>query len=164
MESMPALLLAFGLFLAGFACVAVEVFVIPGFGFIGILGGIILLGDILYTWLTLGPIAGIVVLAASLGCTVASVWIMMNTRVGRRFKLEKNLKGSASAVSVGREDLVGREGVAVTTLRPAGVALVDDERVDVTTDGTFIEKGTPVRIVEVTGPRIVVEETDSGSG
>ncbi len=158
MESIPALLLAFGLFLAGFACVAIEVFVIPGFGFIGILGAVLLVGDIVYTWVALGPIAGIVVLAASLGCTVASVWIMMNTRVGRRFKLERSLKGSASAVSVGRANLVGREGVAVTILRPSGVALIDDERIDVTADGEFIEKGTRIRVVEVDGPRIVVEE------
>ena len=164
MESAPALLLAFGLFLAGFACVAVEVFVIPGFGFIGILGAVILVGDIVYAWITLGPIAGIVILAASLGCTLASVWIMMNTRVGKRFKLEKNLKGSASAVSVGREDLVGREGVAVTTLRPAGVALIDDERVDVASDGEFIEKGSTVRVIEAMGPRIIVERIESGDG
>ncbi len=158
MDSIPALLLAFGLFLAGFACVAIEVFVIPGFGFIGILGAVILVGDIVYTWVALGPIAGIVVLLASLGCTVASVWIMMNTRVGRRFKLERSLKGSASAVSVGREDLVGREGVAATTLRPSGAALIGDERVDVTTDGDFIEKGTRIRVTKVEGPRIVVEQ------
>jgi membrane-bound serine protease (ClpP class) len=163
-DSIPALLLAFGLFLAGFACVAVEVFVIPGFGFIGILGAIILVGDIVYAWLTLGPVAGLVILAASLGCTVASVWVMMNTRLGKRFKLEKNLKGSASAVSVGREDLVGREGVAATTLRPSGVALVDDERVDVSADGEFIEKGARIRVVEVRGPRIVVEEIESADG
>ena len=135
-----------------------------GFGFIGILGAVILVGDIVYAWITLGPIAGIVILAASLGCTLASVWIMMNTRVGKRFKLEKNLKGSASAVSVGREDLVGREGVAVTTLRPAGVALIDDERVDVASDGEFIEKGSTVRVIEAMGPRIIVERIESGDG
>jgi membrane-bound serine protease (ClpP class) len=89
---------------------------------------------------------------------------MMNTRLGKRFKLEKNLKGSASAVSVGREDLVGREGVAATTLRPSGVALVDDERVDVSADGEFIEKGARIRVVEVRGPRIVVEEIESADG
>ena len=164
MESVPALFLAFGLFLAGFACVAVEVFVIPGFGFIGILGAILLIGDIVYTWITFGPLAGLVVLAASLGCSVASVWIMMNTRVGRRFRLEWNLKGSASAVSVGREALVGREGVAMTTLRPSGAALIDDERVDVTSDGEYIEKGTRIRVIEAEGPRIVVEKIHSGDG
>lgn len=162
MDSVPSLLLAFGLFLAGFACVAVEVFIIPGFGFIGILGGVILVVDIVYAWIALGPVAGIVVLAASLGCTIASVWLMMNTRLGKRFRLEKSLKGAASSVSVGREELVGRTGVALSPLRPSGVALIDEERVDVSADGAFIEKGTRVRVVEAEGPRIIVEPVEDG--
>lgn len=161
-DSLPTLLLAFGLFFAGFACVAVEVFVIPGFGFVGILGGVILIADIVYAWIYLGPLGGLVILVASLGCTVASVWVMMNTRVGKSFRLEKNLKGSASAVSVGREDLLGREGTAISTLRPSGVALIGEERVDVSADGEFIEKGTRVRVIEVKGPRIVVESVENG--
>ena len=79
-------------------------------------------------------------------------------------KYPDSLRGSASAVSVGREALVGREGVALTTLRPSGAALIDDERVDVTADGEFIEKGTRIRVIEAEGPRIVVEVLHSGDG
>jgi membrane-bound serine protease (ClpP class) len=164
LENLSSIVLAFGLFLAGFACVAVEVFVIPGFGFVGILGGVLLIADIVYAWIYLGPMGGLVVLVASLGCTIASVWVMMNTRVGKRFRLERNLKGSASAVSVGREELVGRTGVALSPLRPSGVALIGEERIDVSADGAFIDKGTKIRVIEVEGPRIVVESTEEGGG
>ena len=124
---MTPYLVAFGLFLLGLLCIAVEVFVIPGFGFVGILGGLILVGDVVYTWLTVGPLAGGIVLILSVASTAAGVWIMMYTRVGKKFRHQTNLGGAASAVSVGREDLVDREGVADTHLRPAGVALVGDD-------------------------------------
>lgn len=156
MDSAPYLV-TFGLFLAGLLCVIVEVFVIPGFGFVGILGALILLGDAIYAWLTIGPLAGVIVGFLALVSSGAGLYIMMFTRVGRRFRLAGDLKDSHSSVSVGRANLVGREGVADTHLRPAGVALVDGERVDVTTEGEYVERNTRVRVTAAQGPRIVVE-------
>ena len=55
-----------------------------------------------------------------------------------------------------REDLVGRDGVATTDLRPAGTALVGEERVDVVTEGEFISQGSPLRVLRSEGYRLVV--------
>ncbi|MCK5557191.1 MAG: hypothetical protein KAJ01_02355, partial [Candidatus Hydrogenedentes bacterium] len=46
---------------------------------------------------------------------------------------------------------------AVTTLRPAGMALIDGNRINVVTDGEFIEKDAPVKVSEVEGGRVVVQ-------
>lgn len=51
----------------------------------------------------------------------------------------------------------GETGVAQTTLRPAGKALIGQRLVDVVTDGQFIEPGSGVRVLSVAGDRIVVE-------
>jgi membrane-bound serine protease (ClpP class) len=55
-----------------------------------------------------------------------------------------------------REDLVGRDGVAMTDLRPSGTALVGEERVDVVTEGEFISQGSPLRVLRSEGYRLVV--------
>ncbi len=52
-----------------------------------------------------------------------------------------------------------RRGVASSYLRPAGVALIGDRRVDVLTEGEFIAAGTPVKVTRVEGARIFVEPT-----
>lgn len=57
-----------------------------------------------------------------------------------------------------RKELVGQEGVALTTLRPAGTALFGEERIDVVSEGTYIEQNRHVRVVKVEGMRIVVRE------
>jgi membrane-bound serine protease (ClpP class) len=61
-----------------------------------------------------------------------------------------------TAVDVGAS-LVGRSGVADTALRPTGKVLVDGRRLDVVSDGDFVEPGTSVTVVSVDGSRIIVQ-------
>ena len=55
-----------------------------------------------------------------------------------------------------RADLVGKEGVAITDLRPSGVALVNEERVDVVSEAEWVAQGTRVRVLRAEGYRHVV--------
>jgi membrane-bound serine protease (ClpP class) len=55
-----------------------------------------------------------------------------------------------------RVELVGMDGVAVTDLHPSGTAQFGDERVDVVSEGSFVEAGTAVRVVRADGYRHVV--------
>lgn len=60
--------------------------------------------------------------------------------------------------NVNRLDLIGREGVTKTPLRPSGTVIVDDERIDAVTEGGFIKANERVKIVKVEGSRIVVRD------
>lgn len=51
----------------------------------------------------------------------------------------------------------GKEGVAITPLRPAGTALIEGERINVVTEGAFVERDSSVTVVEVEGNRVVVQ-------
>ncbi|HMA59991.1 MAG TPA: NfeD family protein, partial [Halanaerobiales bacterium] len=55
-------------------------------------------------------------------------------------------------------DLPGTRGETLTPLRPAGIVLINGERVDVVSDGGYIDKGKDVEIVSVSGSRIVVRK------
>ncbi|CUB29252.1 hypothetical protein BN2127_JRS1_09051 [Bacillus cereus] len=57
-----------------------------------------------------------------------------------------------------RTDLIGKVGVTFTPLRPAGTVIIDDERLDVVSEGSFTEKDKKVKVVKVEGSRIVVRE------
>ena len=52
--------------------------------------------------------------------------------------------------------LNGRDGQALTQLRPSGTALIDGRRVDVVTEGGIVERGSSIRVVHVEGNRVVV--------
>src|SRR5699024_12488280 len=63
--------------------------------------------------------------------------------------------------SVNRLELIGLEGVALTGLRPSGMVELEDERVDVVSEGSFIDRGERVKVVKVEGMRIVVRKIRS---
>lgn len=54
-------------------------------------------------------------------------------------------------------ELVGQQGVAVTMLRPSGTAQIGERRVDVVTEGKFVDAGKPLKVLRVEGSRVVVE-------
>ncbi|WIW69766.1 MULTISPECIES: NfeD family protein [Anaerosinus] len=56
--------------------------------------------------------------------------------------------------------LVGKSGVILTELRPSGTALIENKKIDVVSEGSYIEKGTNVKVVAVFGSRIVVRQLD----
>ncbi len=66
-------------------------------------------------------------------------------------------QGADYVTSADFTSLAGKSGVAGTYLRPSGVALIDGHRVDVLTQGEFIQEGTPIRVTRVEGARIFVE-------
>ena len=65
------------------------------------------------------------------------------------------------AAAAPENDLKGAIGQATSQLRPAGTALFGDRPVQVVTEGTLIERGARVRVVDVTGNRVVVELAES---
>ncbi len=151
---------------AGVIAVALEVFVLPGFGFAGLLGAACIATAIVMSMLGGAPTPGDVATAlAVLGTSVvisgavAYAWLRHLPRSERfRGLLLHGSTGSAEGyvAALPRAELVGRDGVAVTDLRPSGAAQVGEERLDVVTDGEFVPAGTPVRVMRSEGYRHVV--------
>ena len=73
-------------------------------------------------------------------------------------RLNPELAGEVSATALIEQDhgLLNRSGTAFSTLRPSGKAQIDGQLVDVVTEGEFIDPGTAIEVVEVTGNRVVV--------
>jgi len=60
-----------------------------------------------------------------------------------------------------QEDLsgfLGKEGKSVTLLRPVGDVVFDGRRMQVTSDGPFIDRGARVRVIDVQANKIIVSE------
>ena len=71
-------------------------------------------------------------------------------------RLNKDM-GEADATERGLPNLLQKEGVAASGLRPAGVAEIEGNRVDVVTQGEMISEGDRIQVTEVQGNRVVVE-------
>jgi len=148
--------LVVALMVIGFLLLAAEVFVIPGFGVAGVLGVVSLGGGVAIAWATWGVGTGATLLLGSLAGTVLFVFLFFKSRVGDRLILGDSLEDT-KAVSDEDKRLIGRQGVAVTMLRPSGAAEFGEDRVEVETDGDFIGQGSPVVVTAVEMGRVVVE-------
>lgn len=159
---------AFLLFMLGIALIALEVFVIPGFGIAGILGIVMMLGSVFFVfdgaynlrtavlWLSISVIltSGLIILAA---------FFLPETRIFQRFALSTVMDTDLGYHASSAEDFqayLGKVGTALTPLRPSGTARIADKRVDVVTVGDFIPQNSNVRVVEVEGSKVFVEAVE----
>ena len=148
------------IFIGGIALIGLEMF-IPG-GIVGTVGVITLVYAIIYVNKSTYYIAFILVISLIL----AVILYYVNRNVFHkklmfldRFVLNDSISTEDGYVaSESRLELLGQKLIAYTDLRPAGVAILDNEKLDVVTDGDFIEKGNKIEVIRVEGMRIVVKK------
>ncbi len=167
----------------GLVLVALEIFVIPGHGITGVLGALCILAGVILGLIPrlphpLVPLPGVpsldfqIYIEAALRKILETIVIMAGGiwALGRvlpktplygklvlQAALSRDAGFVASDVPSEAEDLIGLEGVARSNLRPAGIAIFGNRRLDVVTEGDMIRKGERVRIIATEGSRIVVE-------
>ena len=145
--------------ITGVGLLVVEVFV-PGFGLPGI-SGIVLLGvGIGLTWNTYGPVAGLAVTLIALA--LAGISISVSVKSAATGKLSKSAlilnEVTQPVEHEEAEALLGKEGVTDTVLNPVGIAEFDGVRLNVVSEGSYLEKGARVRVQQVEGNKIIVRK------
>lgn len=166
------------LFVVGMVCLGLELFVFPGFGVFGMSGVVLVLVSVVmashtFVWpsrpseyremgMTLAQLTGTIVLvgaaAAILGRYFPSL-PFFNRIVLKPEPINRTEDSSgktAAEIDSPLAYLIGETGRTTTALRPTGKARFGDELFEVTADRFYIEPGTPVEVVEVHGPRIIV--------
>lgn len=145
-------------FLLGSGLMIVEIFV-PGFGLPGIMGLVFIAAGTLLTGMYHGAMAAVAVLLVIIAVLALFVsWVMRRASSGNLPHGELFLKEREElhADQADMQVLVGKKGVTTSVLRPAGIGDFDGVRLNVVTEGGFIERDMPIEIVSVQGKHIVV--------
>ena len=142
------------IFVAGLLAMFLELF-IPGI-VMGLIGLIAVVGSVVYAFANDYTVTGSIL--AVLGVLwVPIFFVVWKGVMGRFFALKTVQKGFRASTTIS-EELLGKEGEAVTALHPSGVARLEGKRCDVITRGEMLRKGARVRVIEVSGNRVVVKE------
>jgi membrane-bound serine protease (ClpP class) len=160
---------------SGFVLLGLEVFITPGFGLLGALGLMALLGGLGLSLIGVGATWEVLVLATgrvvlslllALAASLALLRVLPRLPFGRRLVLETEMTAETGYASppAGDRRWLGQRGTAASPLRPAGLAHLAGERVDVVSDGEFIEAGAPLEVIRVDGNRIVVRRWHDPAG
>jgi membrane-bound ClpP family serine protease len=165
------------LFIMGVICVAMEIFILPGFGIFGIGGGLLIIFSLILASQTFViprnlyelqqlPTSLFTVIAAMMG-VLAAIWIVGRYLPHTPYLSNMVLKPVAgeTAETIARREqladfthLVGKGGQTTTPLVPAGKARIGDDVIDVLSEGDLIPRGVKVVVVEALGNRVVVRQ------
>ena len=137
----------------------VEVMLIPGFGFTGILGLLSMIGAISYSFFLIGNIAGwITLLVACAICVGIFLWALYGRSLDK-VALKKNIDSKVDAVDVAKFSL-GDNGVARTRLALMGEADINGVIVEVKSEDGFIDEGENVVVSRLSGDSVFVKRVN----
>lgn len=166
-------LIAIVLFLAGVMLLLIEISPVPTYGLAGVLGIVgvafglflALAGDLrtltpdrmTQTFVTLAiALTGVIVLGyVIIKYAPKSTWL-------KKFRNEATT-ADTGFYAVEEAQVIGKSGIAQTMLRPAGIVLLGDRKLDAVTSGEFLAPGTAVTVIRMSGNRAVVQATDDGT-
>jgi membrane-bound serine protease (ClpP class) len=160
-------------FFLGIGLIAVEIFVLPGFGVAGISGIALTIGALFLIMINndafnfeFVPMTNLLyALAAAMGGTLGGMILLLvggsklpDTRFYKNIALTDTQNRSQGYVSVQySESLIGRKGIAETVLRPSGKIEINGKIYDAYTRGDYIEKGQMVEVISEDGPSLKVK-------
>ncbi|WKK79459.2 NfeD family protein [Marivirga arenosa] len=164
-------------FIIGLILIAVEVFVIPGFGIFGILGLIITLGSLVFMMLNnenfdfqFVPAENITrALLTTLTGLLGSIVLMFiggirltNSKFFKKIALQgvqSKTEGYSSRFI--QSGLIDKEGTVFSVLRPSGKVDIEGELYDAYTRGEYLEQGEKIIVIEESGTSLKVKKAEN---
>ncbi|MCP3962021.1 MAG: nodulation protein NfeD [bacterium] len=168
------------LFSIGVILLLIELFAIPGFGLVGLAGALSIMASLVlllmagdwsdFSFENPFSMAAVTQVLVTTLVGILAILLLMRflptvggrTRLGRRLFLARGLESSAGYESHEpvADELEGKTGEALTALRPSGKARIDGRRLNVETEGDFVDKGEGVRVLKSEPGRVVVRRSD----
>lgn len=137
----------------------IEVALIPGFGFAGILGVVSMLASVFYAFAFVGEVAGwVTIIVSILICVSLFLWALYGKSLDK-LALKKNIDSKVKESEVAKLK-VGDRGYAKTRLALVGEANINGELVEVKSEMGFIDEGEEIEIIRISGGTFFVEKVN----
>ncbi len=145
------------LYIIGLIAITVELF-IPG-AIVGLCGAGCVITSIVFAYLYVSNLLGHILLVLGI-CFIPIFFVSWYKLLTKTFSVKASEKGFSSARDR-LNDLLSEEGIALTTLRPSGIANIKGDKIDVISEGEMISKNTRIKVIDVKGNRIIVKPVKS---
>lgn len=145
-----------GLILLGTFLIIAEIIFVPGTTVVGILGFIFCIYGVYLGYDYYGASTGTLILLGALTVNVAALVIAFKGKSWERFSLKGSIKGKFN------EDFnlnlkVGDKGTTISSLKPVGKALFDDNEIEVRSNGGFVDENAEIEVIRIESSKIFVQ-------
>lgn len=147
----------------GLLFLVLEILVIPGAGFAGIVGFILIAIGIWQSYAVFGAMAGHMVLGGTFLLTVITLALSLRGRTWRKLMLSTEIDGKVNMIDA-EKIRVGDAGKTISRLAPMGKALINGEFYEVKTDGDFVDQHADIVVDKIEYNKIYVKRKDQDHG
>ncbi|MDA3906684.1 MAG: hypothetical protein PF484_11470 [Bacteroidales bacterium] len=139
----------------GIIFILLELLVVPGTTFIGIIGFISLALGVYQTFIIYGTNWGIFALIGTSIFSIAMLVLSLRSKTWKKAMLSTSIDSKIDHVK--KKIHIGDEGISISRLTPMGTARIGNEFIEVSTFGDFLDPAKKIRIVEIKNNKVFVE-------
>lgn len=147
------------LFVLGIVMLVVEIALIPGVGITGIIGVLSLISSIIYTFMSMGAIAGWIMVAITVVVSIILFRWAASNKTYDKMALKKNIDSKVANADA-KKLKVGDLGVATTRLALIGEAEFEAMRAEVKSSDGFIDEGARIVVERIVGEIVFVKKAE----
>lgn len=148
------------LILIGLLMMILEILVIPGSGFAGVLGFILMAAGIWLAYTRQGIMAGHITLASTLAINVTGLILSLRSKTWKRASLKAVNSGKVNEIDITKID-IGEAGVTISRCAPMGKAMFNNVYYEVSTLSDFIDENEKVEIIRISGNKIFIKKINN---
>jgi len=145
------------LILVGLLMMILEIIVIPGAGFAGIIGFILMAIAIWLAYSRQGVMAGNITLGATLAINVVGLILVLRSKTWKKAMLKTVNKGKVNTIKEGHLK-VGDTGTTISRCAPMGKADFNNVYYEVSTLSEFIDQEQEIEILRISGNKIYIKK------
>lgn len=143
------------LIVLGVLFLLLEILVIPGTTFAGIVGFVLVFVGLWQAYASKGIVEGHITLGATLVVTVVTLYYSFKAGTWKRMALKTTVDGKMDQLD-GLSIKEGDTGTTVSRLAPSGKAMINNDIVEVHTYGEFIDQENEIIVISVKDNKIIV--------
>jgi membrane-bound ClpP family serine protease len=144
----------------GILLLAIEVLIIPGFGFAGVIGLLSIIGAVILAFVEYGQVTGLLVLGCVIVITSLSTWLILRSKTWKNISLRDTISSKVDNAPEEKGLTAGTQGVAISRLAPGGKVRFGNTDVEVYSRSGIINNGAKVQIVNTEESKIIVKQID----
>ena len=146
------------LIILGIVLIAIELLIIPGFGFAGVLGLLSIIGAVILSFTTYGQVTGLIVLGAVILLLSLCTWLVLRSKTWRKLTLRESISSTVDIQPSEKGLATGTPGVTLSRLAPAGKARFGETDTEVHSQEGIISRGSKIEIARIDGGKIFVRQ------
>ena len=149
------------LIVIGIILLIIELLIIPGFGFAGVLGLLAVIGAVVLAFVQLGTTTGLIVLGSTIIALAVMTVFILRSKTWKKLSLKVNIDAKVDSAPDEKGLTIGMRGQTLSRLAPAGKIRINEMDIEARSYDAIIDSGKQVEIIAIEDNKVTVKQVDS---